>query len=220
MGIGTTSLLENLWDAFCWETIYWGAIYLAILCLLGHYVLVLGHYVLGYVLLLGHYKISTVWLNPGTSVAPTRSGAHFSRSCNNHFWLQVGSLKGAGSACDENEIGTWIPVLTVNTHRGLPYGPFARLRDMCPVDTDKGRTHTSFARRSPSDTQCASAGPRSTRPCHRPGELGGELRAARDSLTAQTRPAPWVRGQTPRSPHGDAAQHAWQRGGGVEKHRG
>ena len=48
-------LLENLWDAFCWETIYWGAIYLAILCLLGHYVLVLGHYVLGYVL--GHYKI-------------------------------------------------------------------------------------------------------------------------------------------------------------------
>ena len=166
------------------------------------------------------HVLSTVWLNPGTSVAPTRSGAHFSRSCNNHFWLQVGSLKGAGSACDENEIGTWIPVLTVNTHRGLPYGPFARLRDMCPVDTDKGRTHTSFARRSPSDTQCASAGPRSTRPCHRPGELGGELRAARDSLTAQTRPAPWVRGQTPRSPHGDAAQHAWQRGGGVEKHRG
>ena len=70
---------------------------------------------------------STVWLNPGKLVAPTWSGAHFSRSCNNHFWLQVGSLKGAGSACDENEIGTWIPVLTVNTHRGLPYGPFARL---------------------------------------------------------------------------------------------
>ena len=187
MGIGTTSLLENLWDAFCWETIYWGAIYLAILCLLGHYVLVLGHYVLGYVLLLGHYKISTVWLNPGTSVAPTRSGAHFSRSCNNHFWLQVGSLKGAGSACDENEIGTWIPLLTLNTHRGLQYGPFARLRDMCPVDTDKGRTHTSFARRSPSDTQCASAGPRSTRPCHRPGELCGEPRAACDSLTLRRR---------------------------------
>ena len=69
----------------------------------------------------------TVWLNPGKYVAPTRSGAHFSRSCNNHFWLQVGSLKGAGSVCDENEIGTWIPVLTVNTHRGLPYGLFARL---------------------------------------------------------------------------------------------
>ena len=148
-------------------------------------------------------------LNPRTFVAPTWSGAHFSRSCNNHFWPQVGSLKGAGSACDENEIGTWIPVLTVNTHRGLPYGPFARLRDMCPVDTDKGRTHTSFARRSPSDTQCASAGPRSTRPCHRPGELCGEPRAACDSLTAQTRPAPIFaakhpgpRGETLRSTRG------------------
>ena len=69
----------------------------------------------------------TVWLNPGKLVAPTWSGAHFSRSCSNHFWLQVGSLKGAGSACDENEIGTWIPLLTLNTHRGLQYGPFARL---------------------------------------------------------------------------------------------
>ena len=165
--------------------------------------------------------ILTVWSNPGKLVAPTWSGAHFLRSCNNHFWPQVGSLKGAGSLCDENEIGTWIPVpvLTVNTHRGLPYGPFAHLRDMCPVDTDKGRTHTSFARRSPSDTQCASAGPRSTRPCHRPGELGGELRAAQHSLTARTRLAPWVRRQTSRSPPRAAAQHARPIGSGVEKHR-
>ena len=69
----------------------------------------------------------TVWSKYGSLVAPTWSGALFSRSCNNHFWLQVGSLEGAGSACDENEIGTWIPLLTLNTHRGLQYGPFARL---------------------------------------------------------------------------------------------
>ena len=130
-------------------------------------------------------------------------------ACNNHFWLQVGSLKGAGSACDENEIGTWIPVLTVNTHRGLPYGPFARLWETCPVNTDKGRAYTSLARHSALVKRCASAGPRFTWPCHRPGELGGEPRAARDSLTAQTRPAPWFatrhpgsRGDTLRSTRG------------------
>jgi hypothetical protein len=131
------------------------------------------------------------------------------RSCNNHFWPQVGSLKGAGSACDENEIGTWIPVLTVNTHRGLPYGPFARLWETCPVNTDKGRAYTSLARHSALVKRCASAGPRFTWPCHRPGELCGEPRAACDSLTAQTRPAPIFaakhpgpRGETLRSTRG------------------
>ena len=107
------------------------------------------------------------------------------------------------------EIGTWIPVLTVNTHRGLPYGPFARLWETCPVNTDKGRAYTSLARHSALVKRCASAGPRFTWPCHRPGELGGEPRAARDSLTAQTRPAPWFatrhpgsRGDTLRSTRG------------------
>ena len=125
----------------------------------------------------------TVWSTYGKLVAPTWSGAHFSRSCNNHFGLQVGSLKGAGSACDENEIGTWIPVLKVNTHRGIPYGPFARLCDTCPIMIDNARAYTSLARRSPPDKRCASAGPRSTWPCDRPGELCGEPRAAAGSLT-------------------------------------
>ena len=150
-----------------------------------------------------------MWSNPGKFVAPTWSGAHFLRSCNNHFWPQVGSLKGAGSACDENEIGTWIPVLTVNTHRGLPYGPFARLWETCPVYIDKGRADTSLARHCALVKRCASAGPRFTWPCHRPGELCGEPRAACDSLTAQTRPAPIFaakhpgpRGETLRSTRG------------------
>jgi hypothetical protein len=57
--------------------------------------------------------------------------------------------------------------------------------------------------------RCASAGPRFTWPCHRPGELCGEPRAACDSLTAQTRPAPIFaakhpgpRGETLRSTRG------------------
>jgi hypothetical protein len=77
------------------------------------------------------------------------------------------------------------------------------------VNTDKGRAYTSLARHSALVKRCASAGPRFTWPCHRPGELGGEPRAARDSLTAQTRPAPIFaakhpgpRGETLRSTRG------------------
>jgi len=81
--------------------------------------------------------------------------------------------------------------------------------ETCPVYFNKEDAHTSLARRSAPEKQCASENPRFTWPCHRPGELGGELRAARGELTAQTQPAPWfttkhpgLRGETLRSTRG------------------
>ena len=81
--------------------------------------------------------------------------------------------------------------------------------ETCPVYINKEGAHTSLARRSAPEKQCASADSRFIWPCHRPGELGGELRAACGELTAQTRPAPWfatkhpgLRGETLRSTRG------------------